>query len=172
MNRNALAFRRLRSSATKEQLLPEYFEVRFRAEKYGVPYFLAESEAKQSGPRKEAAGARARSGRGFKWKVPRERARRGRNPFKPQTALLHRRPSVGSEWIWRSQTRSRSDFKRTWVRLGERGRRDRFGARRGESLFSLICIEISNKRFCELSVVSFIADSEMNSVTEMRVYSN
>src|SRR5258707_3812685 len=45
--------------------LREYFEVRFRAEKYGVPYFLAESEAKQSGPRKEAAGARARSGRGF-----------------------------------------------------------------------------------------------------------
>src|SRR6202045_3107679 len=116
--------------------LREYFEVRFRAEKYGVPYFLAESEAKQSGPRKEAVGARARSGRGFKWKVLRERARRGRNPFKPQTALLHRRPPVGSEWIWRSQTRLRSDFKRTWVRLGERGRRDRFGPRRGESLFS------------------------------------
>ncbi len=35
-----------------------------------------------------------------------------------------------------SQTRYRSDFKRTWVRLGERGRRDRLGARRGESLFS------------------------------------
>ena len=53
-------FQRLRSWATKEQLR-EYFEVRFRAEKYGVPYFLAESEAKQSGPRKEAAGARARN---------------------------------------------------------------------------------------------------------------
>src|SRR5208283_6183322 len=136
MNRNAPAFRRLRSSATKEQLR-EYFEVRFRAEKYGVPYFLAESEAKQSGPRKEAVRSKsAARGRGFKWKVPRERARRGRNPFKPQTALLHRRPPVGSEWIWRSQTRYRSDFKRTWVRLGERGRRDRLGARRGESLFS------------------------------------
>src|ERR1700692_4616765 len=36
--------------------------------------------------------------------------------------------------VW--QTRNRSDFKRTWVRLGERGRRDRLGARRGESLFS------------------------------------
>src|SRR5713101_4535266 len=33
----------------------------------------------------------------------------------------------------------------------ERGRRDRSGARRGESLFSLIWIEISNKRFWELS---------------------
>jgi hypothetical protein len=43
-----------------EQLL-EYFEVRFRAEKYGVPYFLAESEAKQSAPREEAVGARARN---------------------------------------------------------------------------------------------------------------
>src|SRR5580692_7813784 len=60
MNRNAPAFRRLRSSATKEQLR-EYFEVRLRTEKYGVPYFLAESEAKQSDPRKEAVGARARN---------------------------------------------------------------------------------------------------------------
>jgi hypothetical protein len=42
------------------------------------------------------------------------------------------------------------------VRLGERGRRGRPGAGRGESLFSLICIEISNKRFRELSVVSFM----------------
>jgi hypothetical protein len=37
MTRNVPAFR-------------EYFEGRFRAEKYGVPYFLTESEAKQSGP--------------------------------------------------------------------------------------------------------------------------
>src|ERR1700730_13809422 len=59
MNRNVPVFRRRRSSATKEQLR-EYFEVRFRTEKYGVPYFLAESEAKQSDPRKEAVGARAR----------------------------------------------------------------------------------------------------------------
>ena len=51
------------------------------------------------------------------------------------------------------------------MRLGERGRRDRLGARRGESLFSLIWIEISNKRFRELSVVSFIADPKMNSVS-------
>src|SRR5260370_41164183 len=66
MNRNAPAFRRRRSSARLWEQLREYFEVRFRAEKYGGPYFLAESEAKQSGPRKEAVGARARSGRGFK----------------------------------------------------------------------------------------------------------
>src|SRR5260370_42709769 len=47
MNHNAPAFRRLRSCATKEQLR-EYFEVRFRAEKYGVPYFFGRkrSEAK------------------------------------------------------------------------------------------------------------------------------
>ena len=42
------------------------------------------------------------------------------------------------------------------MRLGERGRRGRPGAGRGESLLSLICIEISNKRFRELSVVSFM----------------
>src|SRR5260370_42224259 len=61
MNRNAPAFRRRRSSARLWEQLRGYFEVRFRAEKYGVPYFLAESEAKQSGPRKEAVGARARN---------------------------------------------------------------------------------------------------------------
>jgi hypothetical protein len=51
----------LRSWARLWEQLPEYFEVRFRAEKYVVTYFLAESEAKQSGPRKEAVGARARN---------------------------------------------------------------------------------------------------------------
>ena len=61
MNRNAPAFRKRRGSARLWEQLREYFEVRFRAEKYGVPYFLAESEAKQCDPRKEAAGARARN---------------------------------------------------------------------------------------------------------------
>ena len=131
MNRNVPAFRRRRSSAR----LREYVEVRFRAEKYGVPYFLAESEAKQSSPRKEAAGARARSGRGFKWKVPCERARRRR-----RGRLSRRRHSCtgGRPWVRNesgaSQPRHRSDFKRTWVRLGERGRRDRLGARREKGL--------------------------------------
>src|SRR5208337_4715031 len=61
--------------------------------------------------------------------------------------LSRRRHSCpeGRPWVRNgsgvSQTRYRSDFKRTWVRLGERGRRDRLGARRGESLFSLIWIE-------------------------------
>jgi len=50
-----------RGSATKEQPLGNYFEVRFRTEKYVVTYFSAESEAKQSDPRKEAAIARAAS---------------------------------------------------------------------------------------------------------------
>src|SRR5271165_6230014 len=60
MHHTEQAAPRLRSSATKEQLR-EYFEVRLRTEKYAVAYFLAESEAKQSGPRKEAVGARARN---------------------------------------------------------------------------------------------------------------
>src|SRR5271157_1869273 len=38
---------------------PQYFEVRFRTEKYGVPYFLP--KAKRSDPRKKAVGARARN---------------------------------------------------------------------------------------------------------------
>src|SRR5271167_1491057 len=61
MNRNAPACRRRRSSARLWEQLREYFGVRFRAEKYGVPYFLAEGEAKQSDPRKGAVGARARN---------------------------------------------------------------------------------------------------------------
>src|SRR3984957_20329867 len=61
MYRNGPVFRKRRSSARLWEQLREYFEVRFRTEKYGVPYFLAESEAKQSDPRKEAAGARARN---------------------------------------------------------------------------------------------------------------
>jgi hypothetical protein len=72
--------------------------------------------------------------RRFKWRAPTRSV--GRRPFKPQTALL----PEGRPWVrsgsWRSQTRYKSDFKRTWVRLGERGRRGRFGPRRGESVFS------------------------------------
>src|ERR1700744_6395214 len=60
MYRNVTVFRRRRSSARLWEQLREYFEVRFRTEKYAVPYFSAESEAKQSDPRKEAVGARAR----------------------------------------------------------------------------------------------------------------
>jgi hypothetical protein len=81
----------------------------------------------------------AKRGRGFKWRAPTRSVWEG--PFKPQTGLLPEgRPWVRSGF-WRSQTRRRSDFKRTWVRLGERGRRGRFGPRRGESLFSreIIC---------------------------------
>ena len=60
MNRKARAVRKPRSSATLWEQLLEYFEVRFRTEKYAVTYFLAESGVKQSGPRKKAGGARAR----------------------------------------------------------------------------------------------------------------
>src|SRR5271166_5063223 len=102
MNRNVRTSQRVRSSARLWEQLREYLEVRFRAEKYGVPYFLAESEAIALRPTERGRRSKsAERGRGFKWKVPRERARRGRKPFKPQTALLHRRPPVGSEWIWR-----------------------------------------------------------------------
>jgi hypothetical protein len=62
-NHRGRLFQRGRSSARLREQLWEYFEVRFRAEKYGVPYFLAESEAQQSDPRKEALGARARARR-------------------------------------------------------------------------------------------------------------
>src|ERR1700738_3129031 len=69
-NHSGRVFQRRRSSARLWEQLRGYFEVRFRAKKYGVPYFLAESEAKQSDPRKEAVGARAsgqgRTGQGFK----------------------------------------------------------------------------------------------------------
>jgi len=57
--------------------------------------FLAESEAKQNGPRKEVGGARAPNtfgGRGFEWKVPRERARRGRLGNKLRSSRNRQRP--------------------------------------------------------------------------------
>ena len=57
-NHSERAFQRRRSSARLREQLREYFEVRFRAEKYGVPYFFG---SERSDPRKEAAGARARN---------------------------------------------------------------------------------------------------------------
>src|SRR5258708_25037206 len=88
-----------RGSATKEQPLGNYFEVRFRTEKYVVTYFSAESEAKQSDLRKEAASARAASSprrvEALNGGDP-ELAERGRRPFKPQTVLLRQTPPVAS----------------------------------------------------------------------------
>jgi hypothetical protein len=57
-----------RGSATKEQPPGDYFGVRFRTEKYAVPYFLAESEATvlrptERGGRRKSPACR---GRGFK----------------------------------------------------------------------------------------------------------
>ena len=67
--------------------LREYFEVRFRAKKYGVPYFLAESEAIALRPTERGRRSKgAECGRGFKWRGPTRCV--GRRPFKPQTALL------------------------------------------------------------------------------------
>ena len=54
-NHTGRVFWKWRSSARFRQQLQEHFEVRFRTEIYGVPYFLAESEAKQSDPWKESA---------------------------------------------------------------------------------------------------------------------
>jgi hypothetical protein len=81
-NHSGRAFQKRRSSARLREQPREYFEVRFRAEKYGVPYFLAKSEAKQSDPRKEAAGARARNAiEDFKWRAPTRSV--GRRQSKP-----------------------------------------------------------------------------------------
>src|SRR6516165_3060789 len=86
-NRSGRVFRRLRSWATKEQL-QEYFEVRFRAEKYGLPYFLAESEAPALRPTERGRRSKsAERGRGFKWREPTRSV--GRRPFKPQFSLKH-----------------------------------------------------------------------------------
>src|ERR1700721_4162682 len=87
MNRNEPVFRRPRSSAKLWEQLRGYFEVRFRTEKYGVPYFLAESEAIALRPTERGRRSKsAERGRGFKWRAPTRSV--GRRPFKPQTALL------------------------------------------------------------------------------------
>jgi hypothetical protein len=79
------------SSATKEQLR-EYIEVRFRAEKYVVTYFLAESEAIALRPTERGRRSKsAECGRGFKWRGPTQwgagRLSRRRHP-------CFRRPTV------------------------------------------------------------------------------
>src|SRR5271157_1320448 len=99
MNRNVPVFRRRRSSARLWEQLREYFEGRFRAEKYGVPYFLAESEAKQSDPRKEAVGARARNAvEDLNGGHRREALGGGRLSRRRHSCAGG--PPVGSEWIW------------------------------------------------------------------------
>ena len=87
---NAPAFRRRRSLATKEQLR-QYFEVRFRTEKYGVPYFFGVSEATHGNRPQEQERVAVEDLNGGD-----PRADAGRRPFKPQTVLLPRRTAVGS----------------------------------------------------------------------------
>jgi hypothetical protein len=90
------------------------------------------SEAKRPAER----GRRSKSaerGRGFKWRAPTRSV--GRRPFKPQTALL----SAGRPWVRSEsgvcQTRYRSDFKRTWVRLAKEEGETALGLD-GEKVFS------------------------------------
>ena len=84
------------SSARFREQLRGYFEIRFRAEKYGVPHFLAESEAIALRPTEKVRRSKsAERGRGFKWRTPTRSV--GRRPSKPQTALLLRWTSAGSE---------------------------------------------------------------------------
>ena len=107
----------------------------FRAEKYGVPYFWPKAERSKAPTERDRRSKSAERGRGFKWRAPTRSV--GRRPFKPQTALLPRKDVRGARnESGVRQTRHRSDFKRTWVRLGERGRRGCLEPRRGESLFS------------------------------------
>jgi hypothetical protein len=70
------------SSATKEQIR-QYFEVRFRTEKYGVPYFFGVSEATHGKRPQEQERVAVEDLNGGDL-----RADAGRRPFKPQTALL------------------------------------------------------------------------------------
>src|SRR5258708_3244493 len=103
----------------------------FEREKMLLNIFRGESGAIVRGPRiKASESGRAacvpRRVRGFKWQVPREFMRRGGELFKPQTVLLRlQRLPRGRKQIWRwPDTSSRRGIRRTWVRLGERGRRD------------------------------------------------
>src|SRR6202035_5207457 len=79
-NHSGRVFQRWRSAARLWEQLREYFEVRFRAEKYGVPYFLAESEAIALRPTERGRRSKsAERGRGFKWRAPTRSF--GRRPF-------------------------------------------------------------------------------------------
>jgi hypothetical protein len=82
MTHNAPAFRRRRSSETKEQLR-QYFEVQFRTEKYGVPYFFGVSEATHGKrPQEQERGAVEDLNGGD------PRADAGRMPFNSSSIVL------------------------------------------------------------------------------------
>src|SRR5258707_10737171 len=122
--------------------LPEFFRRSVSVEKVCWAYFSSRKRSVSRAPRKK--GLEGQEPRGTRrvedlnGRSPASFTRRGRTPFKPQTVLLRWRGLRGGgsnsgEW---PDTWYRSGIRRTWVRLGERGRRDRFGARRGESLCS------------------------------------
>ncbi len=70
MNRNVRTSQRVRSSARLWEQLREYLEVRLRTEKYGAPYFLAESEAIALRPTERGRRSKsAERGRGVRLRV-------------------------------------------------------------------------------------------------------
>jgi hypothetical protein len=85
-NHSEPAFQRRRSSARLREQLREYFEVRFRIEKYGVPYFWPKAKRSKGPAERGCRSKSAERGRGFKWRAPTRSV--GGGPFKPQTALL------------------------------------------------------------------------------------
>src|ERR1700761_9031340 len=99
MNRNGRAFQKRRSSARFWEQLRNILKFVFELKNMACHIFgRKRSEAKRPTER----GCRSKSaerGRGFKWRGPTRSV--GRRPFKPQTVLLSRRTSVGSDGFWR-----------------------------------------------------------------------
>src|ERR1700730_15976383 len=113
-----------------------FFDVRFRSKKYAGHIFRTESEALAERPAEEGLeGQESRGTRRVEDLNGKESAVAERQLFKPQTVLLRWRGFRGGGSIsGDGQTLgSRSGLRRTWVRLGERGRRDppAAAARRG-----------------------------------------
>src|SRR3984893_7585298 len=116
----------------------------FEREKMLLHIFRAESGAMSRAPRRKAWQAQEPRGtrrvEDLNGRCCARLTSGGGELFKPQERLVRGRGlrGVGSISGGGQTLSSRSGLRRTWVRLGERGRRDRFEARRGESLFSLL----------------------------------
>jgi hypothetical protein len=92
-------------------------------------------------------------GRGFKWRGTPEACRERGAPrlSRRRYSCAGDRPWTGTN-VWREPGSYRSGFRRTWVCVSERGKRDSLLAQRGESLFSRITRR--NEKSCLSSSVT------------------
>jgi hypothetical protein len=96
-NRNGRAFQKRRSSAGFGSSFGNILKFVFELKNMACHIFWPKAKRCKAPTERGRRSKSAERGRGFKWRAPTRSV--GRRPFKPQTVLLLRRMSVGSEWI-------------------------------------------------------------------------